>query len=349
MKSSKELEYLVDNLSMLVGSGMPILLALTAIHTELRSKNMRRVVQILREEIESGSPIWKALDKTRIFPSRTVSLIRIGEETGKLPQNLKLIALQEEKERIFKSRVRSAFMYPVLVLSLTLTIGIGVAWFVLPRLVTVFSRLQMELPITTKGLIAVGSFIKSYGIIALPIFSAIIFVIIYFTFFFPKTKSFGQALLFSLPVVGRLIQEIELARLGYLLGTLLEAGLPIIQSLDSLIEATTSLQYKKLYIHIRTKIDEGESFQKSFALYHKVNRFIPATVQQMISTGEQSGNLSGILLNIGRIFENKIETTTKNLTVILEPVLLIIVGVGVLTVALAIILPIYSLIGGFAL
>ncbi len=344
MKSSKELEYFVENLSMLLGSGMPILSALTAIHSELRSKKVRRVVQILQKEIESGSPIWKAINKTHVFPMRTISLIRVGEETGKLSENLKVLALQEEKERLFRSKVRSTLLYPSFVLVLSVVIGLLMAWFILPRLATAFSHLGAELPFITKILINMGTFIGSYGVIFLPVSLVVFGSIVYFVFFYPKIRSIRHTLFFTIPIVKNLIREIEIARFGYLLGTLLDAGLPITHALNSLEESTISTPYKKLYTHLQTAIEEGNSFKKSFSLYHKANVLIPVTIQKMISVGEQSGNLTDALLNIGRIFERRIENTTKNLEVVLEPILLVLVGIVVLIVLLAIYLPVYGFI-----
>ena len=139
----------------------------------------------------------------------------------------------------------------------------------------------------------------------------------------------------------------EIARLGYLLGTLLNAGLPITHAFDSLAEATEISQYKKLYLHLSSSIGDGNSIQKSLASFKHVNRLIPRPVEQLIVAGEQSGTLAQSLLKIGQVYETKADAVTKNLMVILEPVLLVIVWLGVVAVALAVILPIYSLIGGF--
>jgi len=342
----KEKEYFVENLTMLAASGMDILSALAAVKEGARLKRMRQIIGDLEIQVEDGSPLWRALESSHIFPAHVVSLVRIGEETGKLTENLKAIAIQEQKERTFRSKIRSAMMYPIMVLSLTLIIGVGIAWFILPRLASVFAQLSLDLPLITKILIGIGVFLGTYGLIAVPIFLLIVVAIIYFLFISDKTKFVGQEMLFRLPVVKNLIKEVEIARFGYLLGVLLDAGLPVTGALNSLHQATTFHAYKKLYLHLQERVEEGNSFKKSFLLYHKTNALIPVPVQQMISAGEQSGGLSDTLLKIGETFDNKTETTTKNLTVILEPILLLIIWVGVVTVALAVILPIYSLVGG---
>ena len=343
---TKEREAFIENLSMLVASGMTLSDALRAGAAELRSKRMRRIVGSVIEEVENGSSLWKALAGTGAFALHMVSLVRLGEESGKLAQNLKVIAVQQEKDRVFRSRIMSAMMYPVFVLALTVVVGTGIAWFILPRLAEVFSRLRIELPIMTRVLIAAGSFLGHYGVFAIPAAAAVILAVLAVMFWIPRTRFIGQALLFLLPGVRRLVQEVELARFGYLLGTLLEAGLGVTQALDSLAATTSFRVYGRLYARLRDLVEEGNSFQKSFALQKRLALLIPLSVQQLVVAGEQSGTLAQTLQKVHLAYEARIDMTTKNLTVILEPILLVIVWVGVVFVALAIILPIYSLIGG---
>ena len=186
---SKEKEYLVENLSLLVGSGMGILTAIDAIGQEMRTKKMKYILAILREDIEAGSSISRALEKTKLFPDHIISLVRIGEKTGKLTENLQVIAAQEEKERSFRSKIKSAMMYPVFVLLVTAIVGIGIAWFILPRLAQVFSDLRVELPLVTKALISLGNYLGENGSWVMPLVLLAIASLFYFLFFFKKTKS----------------------------------------------------------------------------------------------------------------------------------------------------------------
>ncbi|MDZ7611755.1 MAG: type II secretion system F family protein [Candidatus Moranbacteria bacterium] len=342
----KEKEYFVENLSMLMASGMNISAALKAIKKEVRASATKKMIKEMLSDVEAGYSLSSSLERTRIFSDYTVSLIKIGEESGRLSENLKVIAEQEQKDRIFKGKIKSAMMYPVLVMVLAVTIGIGIAWFILPRLSNVFAQLDMELPLITKVLIGTGQFLGDYGKIAIPSFVIGISLLIYFIFFFSKTKFIGQSILFILPGAKNLVKETELARFGYLLGTLLEAGLPVVSALKSLANATPFWKYQRLFNHMKKEMQEGNSFKKCFASYKKSNKLIPSTVQQMIVSGEKSGMLSDTLKKIGRTYEGKTENTTKNLTVLLEPVMLVIVWLGVVAVALAVILPIYSLVGG---
>src|SRR3989344_7205008 len=240
---SKERDYFVENLSMLVASGMPLLSAVSTLREEILSPSLQKSLSELEDDIEAGSPLWKALERTRLFRPHTISLVRIGEESGKLSANLKLIAVQEEKDKALRCKILGAMLYPLLVLSLTVGVGIAIAWFILPRLATVFSQLNIELPTLTKYLIATGSFLEVYGVFLFPTLIAFLVIAFYFIFFYPATKFLGQYFLFAVPGVGRLLREVEISRFGYLFGTHLNAGLPATLSLDSLYVASDFPQY----------------------------------------------------------------------------------------------------------
>ena len=337
---------IISNLSMLVGSGMIINDALDAMKKDIKSKRMQKIIDGMKEDIESGLALWKTMERSGLFSNNAISLIRIGEESGNLSKNLRVISEQQEKERDFRSKVSSAMAYPAFVLVLTTVVGGGIAWFILPKLALVFDQLKLELPLVTRILISFGSYLNTHGQIIIPSGALGIGLLTYIIFFAPKTKIIGQYFLFSIPGIKKLIQEIELARFGYLLGTLLQAGVPVNRALESLAQASAFPQYQKLYQYLKTSIEEGNSFQKSFAGYKRVTKLIPNPIQQLIFTGERSGHLAETLLSINKTYEAKTELTTKNLAVILEPILLVIVWLGVVAVAISVILPIYNLIGG---
>lgn len=345
---SEEKNYFIENLAILINAGIGVLPAIETLKAEARRRGTRRFIDRIKEDIDAGFSLWQALDKTKKFPSYVISLIRLGENSGYLKENLAAVALEQQKNRIYRLKIRSAMLYPALILFMTALVGAGIVWFVLPRLALVFSQLRIELPVLTKALISAGSFLEIYGANIIPLFILTVSVVAYFIFSFPKTKSIGQFLLFNIPGAKKIIQEVELARFGYALGTLLKAGLPIAEAIGALKESSSFYAYRKFYIYLENSIEEGNSFKKSFALYSQkaLQKLIPISVQQMIVSAEQSGQLTEVFLKIGETFEIKVDNTAKNLIVILEPFLLIIVWFGVVMLALAIILPIYSLIGG---
>ena len=345
----KQQEFFIENLSMLLNAGVDINSALETIGKESSSWSLRYFIKILNKEIENGASLWRAFDATGVFPDHAISLLRIGEESESLSQNLIILADEMQKNRELRSKIQSAMMYPVFVLSVMFVIGIGTSWFTLPRLATVLKQMNVPLPIYTQVLMSFGQFLKVDGLVVVPGFLTIFIVVMYLMFGFSKTKVVGQYLMFKIPGISRAIQEIEISKMGYLLGTLLNAGVPVIDALDSLAKGATFYAYRNFYNYLKKNLDEGNSFQKSFKKKNKFKKYIPSSVMQIISAGEQSGNLANTLLKIGSIYEAKTETTSKNLTTIIEPLLLVVTAGAVLCFALAVIMPIYKLVGGLDL
>ncbi len=332
---------------MLVASGMDVFSTLTILSEGTRSLRIRQMIHTLKNDIDSGIPLWQALKKTHSLSSYAISLIKLGEETGRLPQHLAMIISEQKKNRTFQSKIHSAMMYPILILSISVIVTIGIAWFILPHLSTVFSQLKMDLPLFTRILLGVGEFLRLYGIFAVPCFGIVAALGIYFVFFFSKTSFIGQAIIFYMPIIRRILQEIELARFGSLLGSLLSAGLPIVEALRSLSDATSIGIYKKFYTQCATMVQDGSSLYEAIHSFRKHARLIPIPIQGMVSAAEQSGKLSETLLSIGAMYEEKSASSSQNLSALLEPILLIVIWLGVVGVALSVILPIYNLIGGF--
>lgn len=335
----------LESLAMQVDAGLDLFSALQSIEKDTPAGVLKVYIARLSEDVDDGNSLWKAFENSHSMPAYVVSLTRIGEEAGTLPENLNAIVKQQNKDNEFRSRVRSAMLYPVFVLILAAVLAVGIASFILPNLSNVFSRLNIELPLMTQWLISAGLFFDAYGAVVIPAGIIVIIFSFFFTFLFGPTKFIGQWMLFHTPGIHKLIQQIEVGRMGYVLGTLLHAGLPIVEAINSLADTTTFRMYQKLYRTFAHSIDEGHSFQETFAEVRKTRKLLPATIQQMVAAGERSGKLADILKKVGLRYEAKTENTTKNLSVILEPILLVVVWLGVVFVALAIILPVYSLVG----
>ena len=339
-----DLEHFLENLNLLSISDVSIITALTSIQESVKSARIKRKIENIKTDVDAGHPLWKSLERTRLFPPHLVSLIRIGEETGELARNLKIVAQQAHKEQVFRSSMATAMMYPALLIGMTLVLGTGVTWFILPRITDVFNQLNTEVPTITQWVINFGEFIQIWGHIAVPVFLVTIVLLIYFVFFNTKTRFIGQYLLFSVPGIQRLIKEVELARFGFLFGSMLKAQLPILEAAQSLGKAMTFPQYRSLAKQIQTGIERGDSFADVFRRNPLSNNVLPKPIQQIIISAEQSGNLADALLTIGEQYQERSSNTVKNISVIIEPVLLIFVGFGVLVLALAVILPIYNLV-----
>ncbi len=340
---SKEIDYFIENLTSLLFAGVPIRETLISLEEDFKSEQMKDVVAAIRESVESGDSLSSALGKTGMFPGRVCNLINIGEKSGKLVENLEIVSQQEEKRRILKSRIKSALAYPLFTLITALVIGIGLAWFVLPRLATVFSQIGTDLPFLTQALIDIGKFLENYGIFAIPGGLICLGILIYFLFYYPKTKIIGERIIFSIPGLRDLLIQTEVVRFGYFLGTFFSTAIPPDKALYFLKETTPFVRYKKFYHHLGDKVSEGKSFKEGFSSYKK--SVFPSTVMVIVSASERAGSLGETLMKTSRRYEVKTEESVKRITVLLEPVMLVIVALMVVAVALAVILPIYNLMG----
>lgn len=342
----KDREYFTENITLLLKSAVPISDALSSLSRTTKSRSMQRSLAQMSTDIDAGYSLADAMERAGIVSHQTLALARLGEASGHLIENLEIAAEQEEKQHVFRSKVRSALLYPAFVLGLTLVVGLGVAWFLLPRLAETFSQLQVDLPIISRIMINFGVFLQHYGIVAVPIFAGVVFLAGVFLFAAPKTKSIGQRLLLTIPGIGRLMREVEVSQFGYLLGTLLQAGLSVTQSVQLLASASNLQSYRSFYEFLAKALDDGHSFKEAFNMQPESAKLLPPAVQQMVIAGEASGSLPDVLLTTGRTYEQKSDITTNNLEVIIEPLLLVFVSIGVLLVAVAVLIPIYSLVGG---
>lgn len=344
--AAKDREYFTSNLALLVKSAVPLGDAIASLRDTTKSKRLKKVLDDLQADIDEGYSLTQALERSRLVSSQTLTLVALGEQSGKLVENLALAAQQEQKQRVFRAKLLSAMLYPAFVLGMTVIVGLGIAWFLLPKLSETFANLRVELPLISRILIGAGVFLKENGVWAVPLFLGVCIAINVVLFGLPQTRNLGMRLLLRLPGIGRLLRELEIARFGYLMGSLLQAGLPVTRALPLLERAATTPRYKKYYQYLSKKLREGYSFKQSFAEHKQSGAILPPSVQQIIVAGERSGSLSETLTTIGEMYDEKVDITTRNFEAIIEPLLLIIVWVGVMAVAVAVILPIYSLVGG---
>ncbi|MGE5327784.1 MAG: type II secretion system F family protein [Thiobacillus sp.] len=343
--SPKERDFILENTALLISAGIGISESVSIVAESLKSRQLKKVLARVIESLEEGIPFWKSLDMVGLFNDNYINLIKVSEGSGRLIDNLKLIVSQQQKDRTFKAKVRAAMIYPGIVFSLIIVIGLGIAWFVLPKLLSAFTGMKLKVPLITQLLMNFGSFLQDYGYIFVPTFLIGLFLLFYFMFIFKKTRFIGQAILIHVPVAKDIMKQTEIARFGFVLSGLLKSGLPVIEAIDSLIKTSTYRPYTKFYKHLYSKIEEGYSFKNSFISYKSSKKLIPLPIQQMIIAGEKSGNLPDVLEKIALIYEEKVDVSAENLAILLEPLLLIIIFAAVLTIALAVIIPIYSLIG----
>ena len=342
-----EKDFLVENLSVLLGSGMDVLASLRAIVQEIKSFRLKKRMNAVVRDIENGEPIWRAMDHSAVFSHQTIALTKIGEETGRLVDNLRVVALQQQKDRLFRSKVIGAMAYPVCILIMAIAVGLWVLFYLLPQLASTFDSLNIPLPFITSVMISAGKFAQIHGAVLLPALIMSSVVLFCILFIVPRTKVVGQWMLLTFPGIGTMLRDAETGRIGYLLGSLLGAGVDLVDGLRSVADAAHFLRYQHFYRHLADVIEEGSTFDQAFTQKKGMSRrALPVPMQQLVISSERSGNIPEAFMSIGEFYQYKSDIAAKNITVILEPFMLLFVGSGVLLLALAVILPIYSLVGG---
>lgn len=334
----------IQSMAMMLTAGLPLVDALQTQLLEAKSKAVKGLIQGIITAVESGSPLWKAMDDQSLFSPYEIALVRIGEEGGNLARNMEYLAQQQEKDRALKQKVKMAMIYPSIVLVLVFVLIMGLGLFVLPNLVQVLYSLNVELPLATRIVIAVSKMFEAHGTVFTPLLvAALIFFLLLGKY--TRFRAVTQWLVFHTPGIGSLAREATIAQFGVIVGGLLRAGVPLVDALSSLTEVTHIVAYKSFYAKLLEHVNAGDSFSKSFAALPMTSRLLPVSVQQLIATGERSGALADVLLKIADMYDKKASETAEKLPVILEPLLLIIIGGVVGGIAFAIIVPIYKVVG----
>ncbi len=331
------------HMAVMIKSGITAIEALLTLKEQVKSQAFQKLVDEIVSDIENGQTLATALKKhPKVFDQFYVNIIHIGEESGNLEKNLEFLALQLTKDYNLQKKIQGALLYPAFILLGTFSVVIFITYFILPQLVTFFSSLEVELPLSTKIIIWVGKVMKSYGVFILAGSAA---WVIGFRFLIEvsSVKKVFQRVLLSLPVLGPFLQISVLASFCRNLGVMLKSGLSIISSLQILSEGMSNLIFKDYVIRLKKAVTSGRNLSQE--LNSKNFQFIPPIMLKMIAVGEKTGKLDQSLLYLSDFFEEEIDTTAKNLSTLVEPVLLVVIGIVVGFIALAIITPIYQLTG----
>ena len=338
--SSQEKELLIKRLAYLLKAGVPILQSLTMLLEQTRSKFQKQIIQSLIEDVSNGQPIYVGLGKfKKVFGTFIINVIRVGENTGFLHQNLEYLAEELKKQRLLKKKIIGALVYPAFIAITTVIITTCLIIFIFPKILPILTSLNAPLPITTKVIISLSNFLRHQG---LKLLLGIVIFIIFLRFLakIPRVKYFLDRIQLSFPIIGRLMQNYHLANLCRTLGVLLMGNVKLLESIKIAAETSTNTIYSKMLEKIEKNVARGKKISGQFGNYP---RYFPILIPQMLSVGEATGNLSGSLVYIAEFYESEVDEMTKNLSAVLEPILMIIMGIVVGFVVLSIITPIYGI------
>lgn len=332
--------FFVQQLKVMVKSGISLSVALKTLAQQTESKTFKIVLDDLQAMVEKGNLLSQGLEvHKKLFGELFINMIKAGEASGKLEDVMEQLFVQMKKDHEIIAKVRGAMIYPSIVVTLMLIIGTLVIVYVVPTISTVFLELNVELPLATRILIGISNLAVNYGIfflIGLGI-SIAIFIRVIKT---PQGKMNFHRVLLKLPVAGPIIKKINIARFCRTLSSLLKTDIPIVQSFEITSKILGNMVYRNALIDAKEKIKKGISIQQSMQPYTEI---FPPVVLQMISVGEETGSLDNILEESAIFYEEDVSQTMETLPSLIEPILMVVLGVGVGGMAVAVMMPLYSL------
>ena len=332
--------FFTQNLEVMIRSGFSLGLALKTIVLQLTNKRMRDVVETVNADVQSGISFTDALRKhPGVFSEIYISMIAAGEASGKLDEVLKRLAIQLKKDHQLIAKVRNALTYPIIVVIAMIGIGIAMFILVIPKLLEIFKESQVELPLPTRILISTSNFVTKQWYVILVIFILIVFVLNRL-WHHESTRRSIDRLMLRLPIIGPIIMKIHLARFSRTLSSLLSTDIHIVESFQIISKTLSSRPYRETIIRASEQLKSGVTISKVLA---EQPRLFPPLLLQMTTVGEQSGTLDQISGEVANFYEAEVDDTMSNLSTIIEPVLMLVLGVAVALLAVAVILPIYSL------
>ena len=326
--------------SSMITAGVPVLQALQALSQQTSSDVFRKVLEDMSYDIEAGESLSLSMSKhPRAFTPFILGVVRTGEASGRLSQSLASISDYLEKDYIFVRKIRAAMIYPAFILSAVVVLTIIMFSFVLPQLVALFSSAGVQLPWPTRVLIAITDFFSHYWPLVITVSVAIFFI----GRSYLKTTDGRYALstyVLRLPVLSPLFQKVYLARLTSILHMLFTSDVPALESFELAKEAVTNRVFQRIMDDTIRAIKDGASI----SLVWQHEPYIPPMLTTMVGVGEKSGEVGAAFAEASRFFQREVDEILDSIVVLIEPILVLLLGIGVGIVVAAILLPIYNLV-----
>lgn len=336
----EEVIRVAKNIATMLSAGLSLSRALTVIERQSSNKSLKKVASGLTDAIKKGSSFHEALALyPKVFPELFVAMVRAGEESGSLPDALNVIALQMSQAEELSRKVRGAMIYPAIVISGVVIVGVLMLMYVVPTLTSTFKSLGVQVPLATRIIVALSDFLVGHAILVGP---ALLLLVIGGVAFVRSRVGSRVVLRVSLhlPAIGDIVRETLTARAARTLSSLLSAGVPVLTALMITTNVVHADQYAAVIAAAEAYVKKGEPLSKAFIEHPEL---YPILMSDMLSVGEETGKVSEMLKQIAEYYEELVSEKTKDLSTIIEPILMLIIGTFVGIFAVAMIAPIYQL------
>lgn len=331
---------LARNLGAMLGAGLPLARALAVLERQTKNAKLSEVISSVASEVRRGESLHGAMEKfPSVFPRLMAAMVRAGEEGGQLSEALAVVSDQMERMYVLKKKIRGALIYPCIILIAIFGIGVLMMVEVVPTLAQTFAEMDAELPNSTQMVIALSNFLVQYSVLALALFVAIVGGI------YTATKTpFGKrglSLMFiRMPLIGKLVREVNAARTSRTLSSLLIAGVDVMTALEITGDVVQNVYFREVLADAKDRVGRGEPLSASFS---RREDLYPAFVGEMAAVGEETGQLTEMLKRLAIFYEDEVDRATKDMSTVIEPFLMVFIGGAVGFFAVSMISPIYSL------
>lgn len=335
-----ELVMVTRNLGSMLVAGLPLSRALGVIERQSKNPKLKGVIRNLIERINQGEPLADGMARhPKVFSDLYVAMVRAGSESGGLAETLRILSLQMERSSNLRKKIKGAMIYPAIVITILVIIGVLMMIYVMPSITSTFESLGVDLPTTTRVLIAVSKFMSGNIILTL---GGLVGSIVGFLALLRTSggKRASSWLIPKLPVIGNMAKETNAARTARTLSSLLASGVDVIRALQITGDVVQNYYYRQIIAAATKRVEKGEPLSGAFI--ERADLY-PILVGEMILVGEETGNIAQMLEQLATFYENEVERKTKDLSTIIEPLLMVVIGGTVGFFALAMIAPIYSI------
>ena len=332
----------VENLGIMLKAGIPVSRALQILVKQIKNMKLKNVMTQVYNQVQAGKGLSEAMaEHPTVFSNIFISMVRVGDMSGNLEKSLEYLSIQLHREADLKGKVKGAMIYPSVIVSAMVLVGIAMSIFVLPNLISVFKDFSSDLPYMTKVVIAFVEFMSGNAVLVIGGVILAVFGVFMVHRTYEGQKAF-QIFFLHFFSINTIIKKINLARFARVLSSLLKSGIPIVQALEVASDSLSNIPYKELTAQAAIEVKLGKTIADSLG---KNEQLFPPLVVQMLQVGEESGTVEDILNQLAIHYEEEVDNILRNLSSIIEPLLLLVIGgvVGILAVAL--IAPIYNISG----
>ena len=334
--------FFTQNLQVMMKAGVSLSQTLKTLSEQTTNKTLQGALMQIRNGVEAGQPLSRGLTLyPKIFPELYTNMVAAGEASGKLEEILGELLLQMKKDHELMSKIKGAMMYPAVIFVVMIAVMVAMMVFIIPNLTSIFVELKAQLPLPTRMVMWLSDFLIHQGIWVAILLAVMLVIFRYFTKRTVSGRKYWHGFLLKLPIFGNIIKKINLARFSRTISALLKTDIPIVQSFEITARVVGNYHYRQTLLEASVQVKKGLSIAETFVKYPKL---YPPIINQMIKVGEETGTLDNILLTIAQFYEEDVENISKNLSSIIEPVLIVFLAGGVGTVAVSVMMPMLDLV-----